>query len=89
MRLWAEALDIAHATRMKIDSDEPPFRGVTAVGVPVRALIKALADVVTMRRFAEFVNLPETICAIFRATSRGYEPLPIPAIEPRIDHGIF
>jgi len=36
MRLWAEALDIAHATRMKIDSDEPPFRGVTAFGVPVR-----------------------------------------------------
>jgi len=36
MRLWAEALDIAHATRMKIDSDEPRCRGVTAVGVPVR-----------------------------------------------------
>jgi len=28
MRLWAEALDIAHATRMKIDSDEPRCRGV-------------------------------------------------------------
>lgn len=37
MCLWAEALDIAHATRMKIDSDvEPPFRGVTAFGNLVR-----------------------------------------------------
>lgn len=36
MRLWAEALDIAHATRMKLISDETLCRGVTAIGNPVR-----------------------------------------------------
>jgi hypothetical protein len=32
MRLWAEALDIAHATRMKLISNERLCRGVTAYG---------------------------------------------------------
>lgn len=32
MCLWAEALDIAHATRMKLISDERLCRGVTACG---------------------------------------------------------
>ena len=32
MRLWAFALDIAHATRMKLISDERLCRGVTAYG---------------------------------------------------------
>lgn len=32
MRLWAEALDIAHGTRMKLISDETLCRGVTAFG---------------------------------------------------------
>lgn len=32
MRLWAEALDIAHATRMKLISFEKLCRGVTAYG---------------------------------------------------------
>jgi hypothetical protein len=32
MRLWAEALDIAHATRMKLISIEKLYRGVTAYG---------------------------------------------------------
>lgn len=36
MRLWAEALDIAHATRMKLISIETLCRGVTAFGNPVR-----------------------------------------------------
>ena len=52
MCLWAEALDIAHATRMKIVSNETPCRGVTAVGVHVRVLTKALPNVPKMRRFA-------------------------------------
>jgi hypothetical protein len=37
MCLWAEALDIAHATRMKLISDEKLCRGVTAFGNPVRS----------------------------------------------------
>ena len=58
MRLWAEALDIAHATRMKIDSDEPPCRGVTAVGVsrPER-FSRRVQTVSKMRRDARFVKL--------------------------------
>ena len=32
MRLWAEALDIAHGTRMKLISIERLCRGVTAYG---------------------------------------------------------
>ena len=37
MRLWAEALDIAHATRMKLISVEKLCRGVTAIGNPARS----------------------------------------------------
>lgn len=61
MRLWAEALDIAHATRMKIDSDEPPCRGVTAVGVsrPGR-FSRRFRTVAKMRRDARFVKLHDT-----------------------------
>lgn len=36
MRLWAEALDIAHGTRMKLISDETLCRGVTAFGGRIR-----------------------------------------------------
>ena len=56
MCLWAEALDIAHATRMKIDSEEPPCRGVTAFGNLFGALVKALPNGPNLRRYARFVN---------------------------------
>ena len=36
MRLWAEALDITHGTRMKLVSIEKLCRGVTAFGGRVR-----------------------------------------------------
>jgi hypothetical protein len=61
MRLWAEALDIAHATRMKIDSDEPPCRGVTAVGVSrPKRFSRRFRTVPKMRRDARFVKRRET-----------------------------
>ncbi len=37
MCLWAEALDIAHGTRMKLISVEKLCRGVTAFGDRVRS----------------------------------------------------
>jgi hypothetical protein len=39
MRLWAEALDIAHGTRMKLISCERLCRGVTAFGDLVRGAV--------------------------------------------------
>lgn len=45
MCLWAFALDIAHATRMKIDSVMSRLcRGVTAVGVPVRGAFQDASE---------------------------------------------
>lgn len=44
MRLWAEALDIAHATRMKLISDETLCRGVTASGVPARGAFQDASE---------------------------------------------
>jgi len=44
MRLWAEALDIAHATRMKLISAEKLCRGVTAIGNPVRGAFEGTSE---------------------------------------------
>ena len=44
MRLWAEALDIAHATRMKLISVEKLCRGVTAYGGLIRRVFEALTE---------------------------------------------
>jgi hypothetical protein len=45
MRLWAFALDIAHATRMKIVSVMRRLcRGVTAFGNPVRSAVQGTSE---------------------------------------------
>lgn len=44
MRLWAEALDIAHGTRMKLISDETLCRGVTAFGDLIRGAVQGTSE---------------------------------------------
>lgn len=44
MRLWAEALDIAHGTRMNLVSNERLCRGVTAYGGLARGAVQGTSE---------------------------------------------